>query len=152
MISTPRAAVGPRLYLEELSAADLMTANPVSVGQGATVADAVELLTRRGISAAPVIDEAGRPVGVISRADVLVHDREAIVHAHDPGEPLSRDDVTYVRDIMTPIVFCVAPDTPASRVVRELLDLKVHRMFVVDDDGVLVGVVSVLDVLRHLKP
>jgi CBS domain-containing protein len=55
-----------------------MTPNPVSIREGATVREAVELLTGRGISGGPVIDEAGRPVGVLSRADILVHDREAV--------------------------------------------------------------------------
>ena len=35
-------------------------------------------------------------------------------------------------------------------VVREFLALKVHQLFVVDRAGVLVGVISTLDVLRHL--
>jgi CBS domain-containing protein len=132
----------PHLALEERTAAELMTPNPVSIREAATVREAVELLTRRGISGAPVIDHAGRPVGVISRADILVHDRETA----DPAADSER-----VRDIMTPAVFCVGPNAPASRVVRELLDLKVHRLFVVDDRGTLIGVISVLDMLRHLS-
>ncbi len=40
------------------------------------MSEAVLLLTDRGFSAAPVIDDAGRPVGVVSRTDLLVHDRE----------------------------------------------------------------------------
>jgi CBS domain-containing protein len=52
---------------------------------------------------------------------------------------------------MTPAVFSVTPDAPAARVVGDMLDLKVHRLFVVDRDGVLVGVISALDVLRFLS-
>ena len=55
------------------------------------------------------------------------------------------------RDVMTPAVFSVPPDTPAATVIRRLLALKVHRLFVVDEDGVLVGVISAADVLRHLE-
>src|SRR5207302_5680654 len=99
-------------------------------------------LTHRGISGAPVIDEAGRPVGVVSRADILVHDREAV----DCGAPADDEEeagADRVCDIMTPAVFCVSPDAPASRVVREMTELKVHRLFVVDGLGGLVGVISV---------
>jgi CBS domain-containing protein len=46
----------------------------------------------------------------------------------------------------------VTPDTPVYSVVEDMLGRKVHRLFVVDDDGVLVGVVSAFDVLRHLSP
>jgi CBS domain-containing protein len=51
---------------------------------------------------------------------------------------------------MTPAVFCVHTDTPAAKVVDKMLALNVRRLFVVDDDGVLVGVVSAFDVLRGL--
>src|SRR5262249_62087653 len=102
--------VAPHLVLEEQTAAELMTPNPVSIREAATVREAVELLTRRGISGAPVIDHAGRPVGVVSRADILVHDREA----PDPGA-----DAERVRDIMTPAGFRVAPHAPARRAGRE---------------------------------
>jgi CBS domain-containing protein len=51
---------------------------------------------------------------------------------------------------MTPVVFSVTPKTPGRRVIKDMVDLKVHRLFVVDDSGVLVGVISALDVLRFL--
>jgi len=39
---------------------------------------------------------------------------------------------------------------PASFVIEEMVGLKVHRLFVVDETGVLVGVISALDVLRRM--
>jgi CBS domain-containing protein len=148
-----------------------MTANPVSIRAEATIHEAVALLTDKGISAAPVIDEAGQPVGVVSRTDILVHDREKVEYLEPQpeyysraelttadGEDLSRQfqvervDSVLVRDVMTPVVFSVAPDAPAPRVVQDMLALKVHRLFVVDKTGVLVGVVSALDILKHLRP
>jgi CBS domain-containing protein len=59
-------------------------------------------------------------------------------------------DKTEVRDLMTPVVFSVHLEAPASKVVEEMLTLKVHRLFVVDEIGVLVGVITALDVLRHM--
>lgn len=59
-------------------------------------------------------------------------------------------DPTRVRDIMTPVVFTVGLRTAAAKVVEQMLSLKVHRLFVVDEDLALVGVISSLDVLRHL--
>src|SRR5271167_2411119 len=64
------------LVMRAETAADLMTPNPVSLEDAALVSEAVILLTERGFSAAPVIDKAGRPVGVVSRTDLLVHERE----------------------------------------------------------------------------
>src|SRR5262249_28883167 len=66
------------LYLAAETAADLMTPDPVSIRADATLREALALLIDRGFSAAPVIDAAGRPVGVLSRTDLLVHDRETV--------------------------------------------------------------------------
>jgi CBS domain-containing protein len=155
-----------RLTLAAVTAAELMTPNPVSLEQDATIPDAVALLTDRGYSAAPVIDEAGRPVGVLSRTDILVHERETARKAafgppEDTGHPapprhegfsIEVVDRTQVADVMTPAVFTVSVHTPAAGVVEQMLALNVHQVFVVDDDQLLVGVVTALDVLRHLTP
>jgi CBS domain-containing protein len=120
------------------TAGDLMTPNPVSISRGSSVREAAAFLTARGISAAPVIDEAGRPIGVISRSDILIH---------HPSPGLDR---TPVHSIMPPAVFCVRPETPAAEVVETMVGLGVRRVFVVDEGGVVIGVVSAFDVLRKL--
>jgi CBS domain-containing protein len=154
------------LMLRARTAADLMATNPVSLRAEATAAEALRLLTNKGITAAPVIDDAGHPIGVLSRSDLLVHQREVAALAHTDApyfQDTSLEATAHhnpeavgmhvpVAELMTPAVFSVAPDTPARRVVEEMLALHVHRMFVVDDGGFLVGVVSAMDVLRHLEP
>jgi CBS domain-containing protein len=52
---------------------------------------------------------------------------------------------------MSPVVYSLPPDAPAARVVTDMVGLNVHRLFIVDATGVLIGVVSALDVLRHLQ-
>ena len=135
------------------TAADLMTACPLSVRDTATLREAVAMLSAKGFSAAPVIDAAGRPVGVFSRSDVLVHDRARLDWAEEPANltPEPGDEGLRVRDLMTPVVFAVAPEAPVGRVVSDLLSLHVHQLFVVDRAGVLVGVISALDVVRCLR-
>lgn len=169
--ATVRKTTSPtRLTLAADTAADLMTPNPVSIRDVATVQEAAVLLTDKAISAAPVIDEAGCPVGVLSLTDLVIHDRERVEYL-SPSEPegapapaatrvserqrngyqVVNVDRTQVREVMTPVVFAANPETSAARVVADMLALKVHRLFVVDDAGVLVGVISAMDVLRHLR-
>ena len=59
-------------------------------------------------------------------------------------------DRTLARDVMTPAVCAVRPETAARDVIEEMLLLHVHRLFVTDRDGVLVGVIAMTDVLRRL--
>jgi len=152
------------LSLNAHTAAELMTPNPLSVRDDATLREAIAFLVDRSVSGAPVIDEAGRPVGVLSQTDVLIHDREEVKHIepeHEYGSPLparlwdefqiEKVDTTVVRDLMTPAVFCVAQDRTAVEVVEQMRELNVHRLFVVDRDGVLVGVIAAMDIVRHLE-
>src|SRR5438876_12353514 len=76
MVSRGSAVVVPTLGLTAETAAELMTSNPVSLRDTATLAEAIALLTDKGLSAAPVIDAAGHPIGVLSRRDTLAPDRE----------------------------------------------------------------------------
>jgi len=159
----------PRMTLRAETAADLMTPSPVSIRDIATVREAVMFLTDRRISAAPVINDAGRPVGVISEADILRYDREHIEHlvtvpdyylkgelTLHSGERLDAfevetADTDLVRDIMTPIIFAVRPETAAFEVVQELVRRRIHRLFVTDRDDSLVGVITTLDLLRRIR-
>jgi CBS domain-containing protein len=166
MIATePRAGA---LTLHARTAADLMTDHVVSIPEDAPLHEAIAVLTDRGFSGAPVINEAGRPVGVISRSDILVHDRNTPAFARPMPEYYMRSDLratlgedvggfqveavdrTLVRDVMTPVVFSVRPDAPARQVIEEVLHLRVHRLFVIDRDGVLIGVIAMSDILRRL--
>lgn len=156
-----------RLYLDAETAADLMVPNPISIEEDATVREAIAMLIDRGFSAAPVIDAAGRPVGVISRSDIVRRDREVVnlcppyFADYEPmlptkekvgsGFQIEVPDTTRVKEIMTPIVFAVPPSCPVSNVIEEFLARKVHRLFVVDEGGALIGVISALDILRHLR-
>src|SRR5262245_1645859 len=170
MIQAMKPKAAQRLILQARTATELMMPNPVSLHESATVREALSLLLDRRIHAAPVIDDAGRPKGVVSTTDILIHEREQVamlLRAPEfysrveltlaSGEELPRGfqvekvDLTKVRDIMTPAVFAVRLDASAAQVVKEMLDLKVHRLFVLDSSGVLTGVISTLDVLRHLQ-
>ena len=169
MQDQPKVGVRPRLILCAETAADLMMPNPVSIAAGATVKEATAFLGDKGFSAAPVIDEAGRPVGVLSQSDIVVHDRESGPYVSGNPEYYARANLsrrsgkalptgfemvdanrTWVRDIMTPVVFSVTPETAAYKVIETMLAHKVHRLFVVGTDGILVGIISTVDVLRHL--
>jgi CBS domain-containing protein len=167
--SNSKKIAGP-LMLHASTAADVMSPNPLSIRDAACVREAVAFLTDRRISAAPVINDAGRPVGVVSEADILRYDREHVEHLHpvpdyylrselmlDSGERLPdafevevADDTT-VGDIMTPIIFSVKPDASMEEVVEQLVTRRIHRLFVVDDGGFLIGVITTLDLLRRLR-
>ena len=119
-----------------------------------------------GISAVPVVDQQGKPVGVLSQTDIVAHDHKKPANAvpeyyamTDAVTGSSRllkctSDLTFsmpVHKLMTPTIFAVNPDDSVTRVVGDMVAFKIHRLFVVDVAGVLLGVISAFDVLRKLR-
>ena len=149
MSTQPAAAIRPALQAD--TAADLMRQQVISLRDSATVAEAIATLTQRGINACPVVNEAGQPVGVLSKADLLVHERERILAGTAAPSGAAGGEPTVVADLMTPAVFSVTLAAPAAKVVEQMVELNVHQLFVVDPAGVLIGTITALDVLQHLR-
>jgi len=117
---------------------EIMTAPALCVKKD-TGLDALErLLMERGFSGAPVVDEEGRPVGVVSKTDLL------------QGRGSSGARPLTVADIMMPTAFCMQVEETVGRAAGLMAYEAVHRMPVVNREGRVIGVVSPLDILRWL--
>jgi CBS domain-containing protein len=143
------------------SARDIMTTDVVSVGADTPTQEIARLLLDKGISAVPVIDRNGTPVGMVSEGDLIGRndaDREArrdwwlVLLAE--GEALSPEFLDYLRrtgrtarTVMTTPVVTVGEETPAGEIARLLTAHRIKRVPVVRD-GRVVGIVSRADLLR----
>ncbi|WP_439596579.1 CBS domain-containing protein [Falsiroseomonas sp.] len=146
--------------MTRLSARDLMTAEVLTVPPATPVMSIARLLAERGISAVPVLDGAGKLLGIVTEADLI---RRLAGESDHPTSWLAslfsnaeRDAERYARthgataaDVMTSEPVCVGPDTPAAEVAHLLEDRKIRRVLVTQD-GRLLGLVSRADLLRAL--
>lgn len=160
---------GTRLVCLAETAQHVMTPNPLSISLDATVREAAAFLIEANIGAAPVINEAGRPVGVLSRSDIVRYqcaqaaaplpDSDArhwwSIAAAENGDTeqewIDAADATMpVHEIMTPALICVPPDAPLDEVIHKMLGLRIQSVFVIDDSGVLIGTVGPFNILRAM--
>jgi CBS domain-containing protein len=138
---------------------DVMTSPAITVTPETPFASVAATLVEHDISGAPVIDEAGRLVGVVSEADLLdrqVHGRRQVpglwtllselVHGRYPYRVHGPVALTAA-ELMTPGIDIVAPDDDVQTATRRMVD-RGHRRLAVIDDGAVVGVISRHDVLR----
>jgi CBS domain-containing protein len=140
-----------RLVLGTETALELMVPRPFSLPARMTIQEAAACLAAAGVGGVPVVDPSGRPVGVLSRTDILRHAGGlGVARAPAPPGTAWAEAGGRVADLMTPAVFSVRPKTPSGTVVDSLLALAVHQLFVLDEGGAVIGVVSDRDVLRHL--
>jgi CBS domain-containing protein len=112
---------------------EIMNSELFSLRGDDSLGDALSYLLALGISAAPVLDNERRPIGLMSLKD-----------AH----PL-QDDVE-VQGRMTRPVLTVAEDTLIEDAASIVAERGVHRVVVVDDNGTAVGVASSLDLIAGL--
>jgi CBS-domain-containing membrane protein len=150
-----------RRTTKDLTAADVMKSNPKSIGHRATARNTAKFFCANALDTAPVIDDAGRPIGVVSRTDLLEYwgcrrdqlwtlvNGESACNSTNAGIYHGVAEPTVLQ-IMTPVVFCVPVDTPIRKVVQKILALEVRYLFVKDEHGVLVGAISVFDLLRFV--
>jgi CBS domain-containing protein len=139
--------------VREPNVASVMTTQVVTASPETLFRDLVETLTDKRISAVPVVDAAGRPVGVVSEADVLAKQefhggRDEIPHDRAGRDRWYRALAHTAGEVMTTPVRTVHADEPLSVAARQLAAEKVRRLFVTDHIGRLVGVVSRRDLLR----
>jgi CBS-domain-containing membrane protein len=127
--------------LLNLTAADLMSRDVVALTAGASMRAAARILAQANVHGAPVIDAKGRCVGVLSASDFF---RGAV------QENLEIDPTDMVGEHMTADPVTVAPATTIRELARMMLDARIHRVIVVDEQQQPIGVVSSTDVLAAM--
>lgn len=122
---------------------ELMSIEPVTIAIDESVADAEQLMSRRGITGLPVVDRVGRLQGVLSQTD--------IVRAHATGQPFATWPGLAVRHLMTSPALTIRMDETLLTAARMMEQHHVHRLVVVAPDGEhAIGVISTTDLVRSL--
>jgi CBS domain-containing protein len=146
-----------------MKARDVMTDAVVSVSPDATASQVSRLLLDNGISAVPVVDSDGAPLGMVSEGDLIGRSEAAREARRDwwlellaEGETLNaefmaslRTPERTVRDLMSAPVVTVGEETEVGEIARLLAANRIKRVPVVRD-GRIIGIVSRADLLRTL--
>jgi CBS domain-containing protein len=146
-----------------MQAHEFMTKEPVTVSPDTPTPEIARLLLAHKISAAPVVDDAGTPIGMVSEGDLLGRgdaDREARrdwwLMLLAEGEALHPDFLATLRnpqltarEVMSAPVIRITETTEAPEIARLLEEYRIKRVPVVREDRI-VGIVSRADLLRVL--
>jgi CBS domain-containing protein len=145
-------------------ARDIMNPDVVTVTATMDLREAAKVFVEERISGAPVVDELGNLLGVISQSDLveyeLATERELTVEApfyrrpydeslhRSRGFQIEELPADTIKDVMTPYLITVEEDTPIREVAARMAECGIHRLIVVDQDQQISGIVTSLDVLR----
>jgi CBS domain-containing protein len=136
-----------------------MTAHVITVTPQTPVRDAVHLMVERSISGLPVVDEAGRLVGILTEADLLLKEAEPrpahpVVEWFGHSLWLERRVSGYrkvqgrtVGEVMTHNVITADEETPVHEIASRMVRYRVNRLPIVRG-GRVVGIVTRADILK----
>ena len=156
--------------MKHLIAKDIMTRDFMTVPKHWTLDELSQFLIDREISGAPVVDEAGKLIGVVSLTDIVRHDSfsELELRADEPHDyylhgwenRLTADDLSSfhveeksqvaVQEIMTPFLFKISENTPIREIANIMIDGLIHRLLVTHNDKI-VGIVTTMDLLKVIR-
>ncbi len=150
---------------EDVPVSAVMTTDVLAVRPDVSLDAVTELLLERGFGGVPVVDDGGRPIGILSKTDLV----DLRFVAGDPGEAPAqgvqpsrgryRVEIGRgvhaeapaggsVEDAMTHAALTVREDAPLAQAAALMVTRGVHRLLVVAEDGTLSGILADSDVVR----
>lgn len=151
--------------LRDVPVRQLMASDVLSFTPEENVRDAMRALLRAGFDAAPVVDPDGRVVGMLSTGDLIVQESTlhlpAVIDILGATLTLPRQQERFERDlekslgatvgeVMADDVVTCAHDATVEEAATLMHDRDVSRLPVVDEDGVLIGLVARGDIVRAI--
>ncbi len=146
-------------------AKDIMSSPPINIREDQTLQDAIKLLAEHRFSGVPVVNSAGKIMGIISDTDIIRYSEKVKVvpNTNLSGWISPYADVstlatmrkgmdtlhqTRVSDVMTKKVYVVNEEAEASDIARLMNRRNINRIPVVNSDNELVGIVTRADMVQ----
>jgi CBS domain-containing protein len=144
--------------------ADLMTRDVLTVKPTTPLSDAIKLLVDRHISGLPVVDDAGKLVGVISESDLMWREKgldlpphilflDSVIYLENPLQherDLHKVLGQTVGEVMTDRPISITINSTLPMAARIMHDKKIHRLPVVDAEDRPIGILTQSDIVRAI--
>ena len=140
---------------------DVMVEQVVSVSEGQSLRDALDMMLDNGLTTLPVIDAGRHCVGVIAAVDMLPASEQLDDEVRDLSQK-SGEEQGYVADtvptqglsqhavadFMSAAVVTVGGGVGLPEAAAKMLHNQIHHLIVVDDQDHAIGILSTMDILE----
>jgi len=151
-------------FFTMLKVKDIMTRDIVTVRPETEIVEAARILMENHFNGVPVVDEAGKLVGILCQSDLIAQQKRfpmpsifSFADGYFPlksmkhlEEEIHKFAAAVVADAMGSHPVTVTPETDIEEVATLMVDRKLHTLPVIDDEGNLVGIIGKKDVLQTL--
>lgn len=145
------------------TAQEIMTAEVITVTRETSVRELAKILTDKNISGAPVVDESGALIGVVTESDLIDQNKkihiptvvsilDSFIYLESPDrmeQEMKKIAGSKVADIYTSEVKTVGPSATIDDMATIMSDENIHTLPVVDGDT-LVGVIGKKDIIKTI--
>ena len=143
--------------LRTLKVSDVMSRGVIPISANQTMGEAAKTFAENEIASAPVVDEVGRCIGMLSAADFMKRDRpqsgdtepHKLTRDHANDCPSIESPTDMVNCYMTDAVQAVSADESLLQAARMMSAAHIHHLPVLDGSRP-VGVVSTMDIIAAL--
>ncbi len=143
---------------------DVMSSDPIVVKPETPLNEAVKILAERRISGLPVVDDAGKLVGIISETDLMWQETgvtppayimflDSVIYLQNPAtyeRDLHKALGQTVGEVMSKNPITISPDKTVREAAKVMQDHNVHRLPVLDSEGQVIGILTRGDVIRAM--
>ena len=147
------------------SVADVMTSDPIVVKPQTPLQDAIKILAEKKLSGLPVVDDAGKLVGIISETDLMWQETgiepppyimflDSVIYLQNPArynKEIHKALGQTVGDVMNDKPISISPERSVRAAARIMHDKKVRRLPVVDSEAKILGIITQSDVIRMMS-
>ncbi len=144
--------------------ADVMSRDPIVVRRETPLQEAIQILAEKRISGLPVVDDAGKLVGIISEADLMWQETgitppayimflDSVIYLQNPAtyeRDLHKALGQNVGDAMSKNPITTKSDTLLKQAAKIMSDRNVHRLPVLDSEEKVVGILTRGDIIRAM--
>lgn len=145
---------------------EIMKREVITVTRDLDVRSLISLLSSKKISGVAVVDEDNKLIGVVSKTDIvdrlnmenlLTRERQSLDFDPFAGGVIVFREIgadffdQRVEDFMTKNVITARQNSPLSEISDKMLQNRIHRIIIVNDDNEVIGQVSVMDLVTLLK-
>lgn len=145
--------------------ADIMTPNPILARPQMQLKQAIQILAEHQISGLPVVNDAGKLVGMICETDIIWQESgvtpppyitvlDSVIFLESPAryeKELHKALGETVEEVMTKdSIVTITPNKSLSEAARLLNEKRVHQLPVLDDEGKVIGILSCGDIIRTM--
>ncbi len=145
------------LIPRQIKVRDIMTPDPRRVATDTSASEVVRILLSASFSGLPVVDRAGRPLGIVTQGDLIYRGQMplrlgllAASESRRRDQALSALAAKTAADVMSQPAVTVTEDRPVIEGVDLMISNRIKRLPVVGEDGGLVGMLSRLDVFQTI--